>query len=192
MKVLGFLSKKKSKNLVINLVLTFFRLTYYFFISLVITIHISNTSQSQVIDSEFYRWQVHEMEDEPDSDFKKCYIVNYPTSTDSDHSSRFEPYIMITRYQKDRIEEVSIFGGFEYKLGSKIFVLIDDLQFQMKAKGNLAWSKTRYEDVRMIGAFLNGGVARVRSDSSIGKYAIDEYSLKGITRAYQRMREICS
>jgi hypothetical protein len=35
-------------------------------------------------------------------------------------------------------------------------------------------------------AFLN-----VRSNSDIGTYAVDKYSMKGITKAYLRMGEIC-
>ena len=147
---------------------------------------------SQVIDSQFYGWQVYEITDEENPEFKKCYIVNHPIHSDSDHNSRLNPYLMITRYQKDRIEEVSIYGGYEFKLGSEIFVLIDDLQFRMKTNEDFAWAKTHYEDVRIIESMLNGGVLRVRSDSSIGRYAIDEYSLKGIARAYLRMKEICA
>ena len=98
---------------------------------------------------------------------------------------------MISRFQKDRSEEVSVFGGFEYKLGSKIFVLVDNKQFKLKTKDDMAWNESKYNDINMIEALLNGVAVKVRSDSAIGTYAVDEYSLKGITRAYARMREIC-
>ena len=55
----------------------------------------------------------------------------------------------------------------------------------------MAWNESKYSDVNMIEALLNGVAVKVRSDSAIGTYAVDEYSLKGITRAYARMREIC-
>jgi hypothetical protein len=38
---------------------------------------------------------------------------------------------------------------------------------------------------------LNSSTIKVRSDSALGFYAVDEYKLKGITKAYKRMREIC-
>ena len=98
---------------------------------------------------------------------------------------------MIARYQKDRSEEVSVFTGFEYKLNSEVFVLIDDSQFKLLAKKDIAWAKTKTEDIQIIESMLHGGAVKVRSDSAIGTYAVDEYSLKGITRAYARMREIC-
>lgn len=171
----------------------FFDFTHFRLISLIIFLSIaSNTSNSQILDSQFYRWKVYEIQDEEDPDFKKCYIVNHPVFSNSDYNSRLKPYIMITRYQKDRIEEISAYGGYEYKLSSEIFFLVDDLQFRLKTKGDIAWARTRYEDIKIIEAMLNGGVVRVRSDSAIGRYGIDEYSLKGITRAYLRMREICT
>lgn len=184
---LKFFQEFGQKIIIIFKALYFAALTIF-----ISSFFLTKTSYSQVIDSQFYLWKVYEIQDENDPDFKKCYIVNHPVNSDSDYNSRLKPYLMIARYQKDRIEEVSVYGGYEYKLSSEIFFLVDDLQFRLKTKEDMAWAKTRYEDVRMIEAMLNGGVVRVRSDSAIGRYAIDEYSLKGITRAYLRMREICA
>jgi len=147
-------------------------------------------ARSQVIDSSFYQWTVYEIQ-ENELDYKKCYIVSHPLKTDSDHNSRQRPYLMITRFQKDRSEEVSIFGGYEFKLSSKPFVMIDNVQFRLVVKKDMAWAKDKIDDIRMIDAMLNSGVVKIRSDSAIGTYAVDEYSLKGITRAYARMREVC-
>ena len=145
---------------------------------------------NRIIDSSFYRWSVYEIQ-ENDLDYKKCYIAVYPVSSDSNHNSRQRPRLMITRFQKDRSEEVSVFGGFEYKLGSEIFLMIDNGLHKMKTKDKMAWAATKFEDVTIIQSMLNGAVLRIRSNSSIGTYAIDEYSLKGITRAYARMKQIC-
>jgi hypothetical protein len=150
----------------------------------------NKAAQSQIIDSAFYRWTVYEVQ-ETELDYKKCYIVSHPVKSDSDHVFRQKPYLMITRFQKDRTEEVSISMGFEYKISSEIFVMIDENQYKFKTKNNIAWAKTTFEDITIIETMLNSGVLKVRSDSAIGTYAVDEYSLKGITRAYARMKEIC-
>ena len=147
-------------------------------------------AKSQVIDSSFYQWTVYEIQ-ESEIDYKQCYIVNHPIKSDSDHNSRRKPYVMITRFQKDRVEEVSIFSGYEYKLNSKVFVMIDNKQFHLVAKKDLAWARNKYDDIDMISSMLLGGTLKVRSDAAVGTYAVDEYSLKGITKAYARMREIC-
>lgn len=151
---------------------------------------LGKTAFAQVIDSSFYGWTIYEIQ-ENELDYKTCYIVSHPVKSDTSHNSREKPYLMITRFQKDRSEEVSVFGGFEYKLSSKIFLMIDKYQFKLKTKGDMAWNETKSQDVEMIRNLLNGSAVNIRSDSAIGTYAIDEYSLKGITRAYARMREIC-
>ncbi len=153
-------------------------------------VSLKQCAKAQVIDSSFYEWRVYEIQ-ENEIDYKKCYIVAHPVKSDSDHNSRQKPYIMITRFQKDRLEEVSVFGGFEYKLNSEIFVMVDGWQFKLLSKKDMAWAKTKYDDVRMIDSMLHSAELKVRSDSAIGTYAVDDYSLKGITRAYARMREIC-
>lgn len=151
---------------------------------------LASESHAQIIDSSFYGWRVYEIQ-ENELDYKKCYIMSQPTISNSDQISRKQPYLMIARFQKDRSEEISIYGGFEYKLSSKVSLLIDKSTFQLLSKGNMAWAKTKSEDVEIIATMLNSAVLKVRGDSAIGNYAIDEYSLKGITRAYARMREVC-
>jgi hypothetical protein len=147
-------------------------------------------AKAEVIDSSFYNWTVYENQDDSLDD-KECYIVAHPIKSSSDHAARVEPYIMITHFQRDRIEEVSVFGGFEFKLNSQVFMMVDEAQFKFMAKKDLAWLRSKAEDVRLIKTMLNSAVAKIRSDSAIGTFAVDEYSLKGITRAYARMREIC-
>jgi len=146
--------------------------------------------QAQTLDSNFYNWRIYEIADE-DPDFKKCYIVNSPVSSDTNDTSRKKPYIMITRFQKDRVEEISGFGGFDFTISSHILLLIDSSQFRLKTKSDYAWAKTRAEDVRIIETMLASSTVKIRSDSAIGTYAIDEYNLKGIAKAFKRMREIC-
>jgi hypothetical protein len=145
---------------------------------------------AQTLDSNFYNWRIYEIADE-DPDFKKCYIVNSPVNSDTNDTSRKKPYIMITRFQKDRVEEISVFGGFDFKISSHILFLVDSNQFRLKTKSDYAWAKTRAEDVRIIETMLNSSSVKIRSDSAIGTYAIDEYNLKGIAKAFKRMREIC-
>lgn len=146
---------------------------------------------AQVVDSTSFNWLVYEIPDPEDSEFKLCYMVAHPISSDTDHNSRKKPYLMITRFQKTRSEEISIYGGYEFKLNSNIFLLIDSYQFRLKTKSEIAWAKTKQEDINIIQTLLNASRVRVRSDSAVGTYAIDEYSLKGIVKAYGRIRNIC-
>lgn len=151
----------------------------------------STQAVAQIVDSRFYNWTVYELQEDELHD-KQCYIVSHPKDSDTDHSIRQKPYIMIARFQRERKEEVSVYGGYEYKINSKIFFVIDDEdQYRFPTKGDVAWPRSKSEDVEVIQKMLNSSVVRVRSDSTIGTFAIDEYSTKGIAKAYSRMREIC-
>ena len=147
-------------------------------------------ASSQILDSNLYNWYIYEAFEE-DMEFKKCYIVNYPFKSDTNDTARTRPYLMIARFQKTREEEVSIFGGFDYKLSALINILIDNTQFNFKTKNDYAWAKTKSDDVRVIETLLRSSMVTVRSDSALGTYAVDQYNLKGITKAYKRMREMC-
>jgi len=148
-------------------------------------------SNAQIVDSRFYRWTVYELQEDELQD-KQCYIVANPLNVESDQLNRQRPYIMITRFQRERKEEISVYGGYEYKINSKIFFMIDDEgQYRFPTKKDIAWAKSKDEDVEVIQRMLNASKVRVRSDSAIGTFAIDEYSTKGIAKAYARMREIC-
>ncbi len=165
--------------------------TLYFVVFYIIAIiSLSNRANAQIIDSKFYDWSVYEFQ-ESDYAYKKCYIVSHPIKSDSDDNSRKKPYLMIARYQKNRTEEVSVFGGFEFKMNSEIFMIIDTFQFHLKAKSDMAWARSKYEDISIIETLLNSALVKIRSDSAHGTYAIDDYSLKGFSMAYLRMKEIC-
>lgn len=147
-------------------------------------------AEAQIIDSSFYEWSVFEL-DGDEVGKKECYIVSHPKKTFTNHNSRKIPYFMITRYQHERNEEVSIYGGFEYKKNGRIFVFIDGKQYKLYPKGEIAWAQFRSDDVEIIQKLIISGTIRVKSDSTLGTYASDEYSTKGIARAYARMKDIC-
>ncbi len=163
------------------------------FLFIIITIFLLGKPQleanAQIVDSAFFGWTVYELQDENDE--KKCYIVSNPAKSDSNHNGRQKPYLMITRFEKNRTEEVSLFSGYDYKINSMVFVIIDNNQFRLLAKKDIAWAKSKRDDINIIQTMLNGKTFKARSDSAYGNYAIDEYSLKGVAKAYARMRQIC-
>ncbi len=150
------------------------------------------TANAQVIDSMYYGWVVYEYQEnlQDDSD-KKCYIVSTPHKTNTSYTAARNPYFSITRYAQTRSEEVSAYAGYEYKINSEVSLLIGDKQKQLYTKDEAAWAKNDYEDKEIITLMLSSDYLKVRSDSSTGNYAIDEYEMKGLTRAYARMKELC-
>lgn len=165
----------------------FFASIFAILAPILVTLQIAD---AQIIDSSFFRWTVYEIQGE-DGEEKRCYMVSHPVKTDSDQPYRDKSYIIITRYQNRRIEEIGINSGFDYKLNGKVLISIDDKRFQLPTNQDMAWARNKNDDVIIIQQMLNSAIVKVRADSAIGTYAIDEYSTKGIAKAYSRMRAIC-
>lgn len=150
---------------------------------------IAKTFAVQTLDGIYYDWSVFVLDDLGEE--KKCYIVSFPKKSIGNYKKTREPYILITRFQDKGIEEVSIYSGFEYKIGSDIYLSIDGKQFTMFTKDDIAWAKSKEQDRDIIVNLLDSYLLKVRAESAKAEYVVDEYSLKGITRAYRRMRELC-
>ena len=148
-----------------------------------------NTFSEQVLDGIYYDWSVFVL-DELNSE-KKCYIVSFPTKSIGNYKNKREPYILITRYKEKEVEEVSLYVGFEYKISSHVYISIDGKQYSLVTKGDIAWAKTKEQDRSIIEDLLNGYILKIRAESVNAEYVVDEYSLKGIIRAYKRMKKLC-
>jgi hypothetical protein len=72
-----------------------------------------------------------------------------------------------------------------------VHILIGGQQKHLFTEKDTAFAKNEYEDKEIIEKMLNSETIKVRSDSSFGNYAVDEYSLKGFNRAYERMKTLC-
>lgn len=151
---------------------------------------LSSFDKQPLIDSTHYSWTLYEYESQ--SGGKKCYITSIPVKSDSDHNHKRSPYIMVTKYQNNQNEELSIFSDFEYKLNSEVKILIDDFSYKLFTKKDMAWVRTNEEDKNVIKQMLDSKSFKVRSNSIYATYAIDQYSMKGFVRAYNRMKEICN
>ncbi|HSQ98175.1 MAG TPA: invasion associated locus B family protein [Rickettsiales bacterium] len=141
------------------------------------------------MDGIYYDWSVFVIDDLGEE--KKCYIASFPKKSIGNYKDSREPYILITKFQNRGNEEVSIFSGFEYKIGSDIYISVDGKQYTLFTNNDIAWAKTKQQDKEIIEDMLDGIAIKVRAESSKAEYVVDEYSLKGITRAYKRMRELC-
>lgn len=160
------------------------------FLCLLTIIFYPRPTRAQVIDSMFYNWAVYEYGDE-ESDNKKCYIAATPSKIDSSYTGIRSPYFAITRYAKSRTEEISVYAGYEYKIDGTVYLLINDKQKELYTNNDQAWAKSKHDDKEIIQEMLQAEYVKARSDSAYGNYSIDEYSMKGLTRAYARMKELC-
>jgi hypothetical protein len=144
---------------------------------------------AQVIDSIYYSWAVYEYETTPED--RKCYIAATPYKSETSYTATRNPYLSITRYEKSRVEEIGVYAGYEYKMNNDVHLLAGGKHKYLFSREDMAWAKNDYDDKDIIFMMLENQYVKVRSDSSTGHFAVDEYEMKGIARAYARMKELC-
>jgi len=166
------------------------KLTKIFTLSLLFLIILGTKSFAQRVDGTYYDWTVFELDEAGKG--KKCYIASFPKNSVGNYKGKREPYILITKFKNKKVEEVSVFSGYEYKLNSDIFVSVDGKQYRMFTKDDIAWAKTPEQDKEMIEKIIAGQEIKIRTESAKGAYSVDTYSLKGATKAYKRMRDLCA
>jgi len=121
-----------------------------------------------------------------------CYAVSYPKKKTGNYSRRGEPYAMVTNINGTD-DEFSVTGGYKYKPGTEPRIKIDRKTYKLSlTKGEIAWPKTDKYDRILTRKMRQGMTMKVTGTSIMGTYSIDTYSLKGFTKAHNRIRQLCS
>jgi len=120
-----------------------------------------------------------------------CYIASVPKDEKGNFKKRSEPYLLVSKFD-GRNPEVSVSSGYGYKVGSSAeFTIGKSLYKLRKIQGEVAWAENTEIDAEVISAMKAGNSLDVRGTSTIGTYSIDTYSLKGFTKAYEKMVALC-
>lgn len=149
----------------------------------------TNSSTNVIVDGAYYDWNVYYIDDL--SGNKKCYIASFATNSIGNYKKERKPYIMIAYFSNKNVVETSIYADYDYKLGSYIYISINNKQFRMFTKGRMAWTKTVEEDKTIVNELLKAKEIKTRGETLMGEYTVDTYSTKGLARAYKRMKELC-
>jgi hypothetical protein len=119
-----------------------------------------------------------------------CYAASVPTGKTGNYTKRGDPFLMVTG-RSASTDEVSVAAGYPYKEGSEVTLTIDGTAFSLFTKGERAWAFDGAQDDRMIAAMMRGNTLTAKGTSPRGTYSLDTYSLKGFTKAHQRMKALC-
>ena len=146
--------------------------------------------ESEVVpDSVFYDWVVYYTNGKEEE--KKCYIATFAKEQKGNYKEPRQPYIMISIFKEKNTEKVSVYSGYTFKINSAIYLGIDNKQFRLMTEGDRAWAANNDEDRIIIKELLNAKTIKIKGETISGEYTIDTYSTEGITRAYNKMQELC-
>jgi invasion protein IalB len=125
---------------------------------------------------------------------KVCFALAKPkvTKTEPAGRKRDPSYMFIsTRPGENVRNEVSVVIGYPFKASSDATAEIGTAKFAMYTQNDGAWIKNVAEEARMVDAMRKGADLTVKGMSGKGATSTDQYSLKGLAQALDKVGQEC-
>lgn len=125
---------------------------------------------------------------------KVCFALGKPKSTKTEPAGRKRDpsYVFISTRPAEKVKnEVSIIIGYPFKPSSDATAEIGSTKFAMYTQNDGAWIKNVAEEARMVDAMRKGADLTVKGTSGRGTQSTDEYSLKGLSQALDKVEQEC-
>lgn len=158
------------------------------FLAVLIVVFLTKHAHAQKFQKQYNDWSVYTSSR---GGQKLCYMVSFPKRKNGNYRYRSEPYVMVTNVGGRR-DEVSVTGGYSYKRRTEPRAIVDGKEYRMSViSGEMAWFRTGAYDRKVISKMKKGMKLKVKGTSAKGTYSIDTYSLRGFTKAYNKIRSLC-
>ena len=125
---------------------------------------------------------------------KVCFALAKPKSTKLEPAGRTrdQSYIFVSTRPAEKVKnEVSVIIGYPFKESSDATAEIGTTKFAMYTQNDGAWIKNVAEEARMIDAMRKGADLTVKGTSGRGAESTDQYSLKGLAQALDKIEQEC-
>jgi invasion protein IalB len=128
------------------------------------------------------------------SGHKVCFALSKPKTTKTEPAGRKRDpaYVFIsTRPGENVRNEVSVIIGYPFKTSSDATAEVGTAKFAMYTQNDGAWIKNVAEEARMVDAMRKGADLTVKGASGKGATSTDQYSLKGLAQALDKIEQEC-
>ena len=125
---------------------------------------------------------------------KVCFALAKPktTKTEPEGRKRDPSYVFVSTRPADKVKnEVSVIIGYPFKTNSDATAEIGTAKFAMYTQNDGAWIKNAGEEARMVDAMRKGADLTVKGTSGRGTQSTDQYSLKGLAQALDKIEQEC-
>ena len=124
---------------------------------------------------------------------KGCYMATQPQKSSGKYSKRDDIFLMITHQpNKKTFNVVSTVAGYTYKTGSKPTITIDNKKaITLVPYEDGAWAKDSQTDNQLVEQMKAGSIGVLKGTSKRGTLTTDTFSLKGFSKAYEKINEAC-
>jgi hypothetical protein len=125
---------------------------------------------------------------------KVCFALAKPKTTKTEPAGRpRDPsYIFVSTRPAENVKhEVSVIIGYPFKTSSDASAEVGTTKFAMYTQNDGAWIKNVTEEARMVDAMRKGADLTVKGTSGRGTTSTDQYSLKGLAQALDKIEQEC-
>jgi invasion protein IalB len=123
---------------------------------------------------------------------KVCYMISQPKTAQGNYSKRGKIYALVTHRPAEGSRDVfSYITGYNYKAGADANLDVDGTAYTLFTQDETAWAPDAESDRAVAKAIRDGSRMVVKGTSSRGTETTDTFSLKGSSKAYQRISDEC-
>ena len=125
---------------------------------------------------------------------KVCFALAKPKTTKMEPAGRQrgQSYVFVSSRPGEKVKnEVSVIIGYPFKSSSDATAEIGTAKFAMYTQNDGAWIKNVAEEARMVDTMRKGVDLTVKGTSGRGVQSTDQYSLKGLAQALDKIEQDC-
>jgi invasion protein IalB len=125
---------------------------------------------------------------------KVCFVIAKPkvSKTEPTGRKRDQAWMFISSRPKENVKhEISMVIGYPFKTSSDATAEIGEAKFAMYTQNDGAWIKNVAEEARLIEAMRKSADLTVKGTSGRGTASTDQYSLKGLAQALDKIDQEC-
>ena len=125
---------------------------------------------------------------------KVCFALAKPKTTkiEPPGGKRDPSYVFVSTRPAENVKnEVSVIIGYPFKTSSDATAEVGAVKFPMYTQKDGAWIKNVAEEARMVDAMRKGADLTVKGTSGRGTASTDQYSLKGLAQALDKIEQEC-
>ena len=125
---------------------------------------------------------------------KVCFALAKPKTTKIEPPGRKRDpsYVFVSSRPSENVKnEVSVIIGYPFKTSSDATAEVGAAKFAMYTQNDGAWIKNVAEEARMVDAMRKGADLTVKGTSGRGTASTDQYSLKGLAQALEKIEQEC-
>ena len=125
---------------------------------------------------------------------KVCFALAKPKTTKMEPAGRQrgQSYVFVSSRPGEKVKnEVSVIIGYPFKSSSDATAEIGTAKFAMYTQNDGAWIKNVAEEARMVNTMRKGVDLTVKGTSGRGAQSTDQYSLKGLAQALDKIEQDC-